>query len=221
MNGRSKEWTENWVNQKHERMYPNFHVPGYGSDYEFATTYWMASLLDPMRERFKEGVSILDYGCGGGRLFNFMTGYLKDFTYYGAEPEESREMKVAKGYFEKDPRSVFLSCEDSLKSKDAMSCDAVILGSIFTHLLEDHCEKILNNLLPVIENGGMIIFSALFKLNGKVRSPGAHGMKDCYGIVYQRNAWIEEIKKKYSFNIEEAGDFETGHGVIQQIFRMT
>jgi|GEM_PF-5771219 len=220
MNGKSKAWIEKWSRQKNPRMYPDFYVTGYGSDYEWATSYWMATLLEPLGDRFSEGVKLLDYGCGCARLFNFMTGYLKDFTYIGAEPEGGKELDVAKKYFSSDSRATFITCEEAIKSKEVMNPDAVILGSIFTHLLQDTCEKILESLLPIVNKGGIIVFTALFKPQAIAFRPGAHGFDNCYGVSFQKEGWIEELEEKFTCKIENAEMFETGHGVTHEVFRI-
>lgn len=212
------QWINKWSQKKYPRLYPDFCVHGFGTDGEPGTSYWMATLLDPMGEYFREGVTILDYGCGCARLFNFITGYLKDFKYYGAEPEGGQEIEKAELYFKDDPRAFFMTCEEAIKSKEAMSCDVVILGSIFTHLLEGKCEAILESLWPIIDNGGMIIFTAIFKQEAQAIKPGAHGFKDCYGVSYQRIGWIEDLEQKFSCEIICVNKFQTG--VLQNIFRI-
>ena len=208
MKPRSPQWINNWSQKKYQRLYPDFYVYGYGSDAEPATSYWMATLLDPMGERFCEGVKILDYGCGCARLFNFITGYLKEFRYFGAEPEGGKELKIAKAFFDDDPRALFISCESAILSKVVLSCDAVILGSIFTHLLTEKCESILESLWPIVDNGGMIIFTAMFKPEAQAIRSGAHGFKDCYGVSFQRNGWIEDLERKFSHEIPQVDTFQ-------------
>ena len=220
MKGEDGLWIEKWSKQNYPRKYPDFSVPGYGSDYESATSVWMATLLDPLGNRFVEGIKLHDYGCGCARLFNFMTGFLKDFTYIGTEPEGSQEMYLAKRFFGDDPRAIFMSCEDAVKSEEVMASNAVILGSIFTHLLQDTCEDILKSLLPVIEKNGIIVFTVLFKPKAEAHRPGAHGFANCYGVSFQKEGWIEELENKFACKIEHVDIFETGHGVTHDVFRI-
>lgn len=218
MNGKDSRWIDKWSKQKFGRLYPDFYVFGYGTNSEPGTSCWMATLLDPLGSRFCEGINLLDYGCGCARLFNFMTGYLQNFRYFGAEPEGSREIEIAKRYFRQDPRTKFMSCDEAVISEDAMNSDAVILGSIFTHLLPETCEEILKKLLPVTNKGGIIIFTALLKPQAEARGPGAHGFANCYGVSFQSEAWIGELEAKFACKIEYADDFEAG--VNHKIFRI-
>ena len=128
MESNSSQWINKWAQNKYPRLYPDFYVYGFGTDAEPGTSHWMASLLDPMGERFKEGVTILDYGCGCARLFNFITGYLKDFKYYGTEPTGSKELEKAKSFFEDDPRAIFMTCESAVMSKDVYLVMQLSLG---------------------------------------------------------------------------------------------
>ena len=211
MKSNNPQWINKWANKKCSRPYPDFYIHGYGSDSEPMTSYWMASLLNPMGDQFKEGVAILDYGCGGARLFNFIAGYLKNFNYIGAEPRGSKELKIARAFFEDDPRALFITCESAIMSKVVLSCDVVILGSIFTHLLAEKCESILKSLWPVVDNGGMIIFSAFFKPEAEATRPGAHGFEDCYSVSFQRSDWIKDLEQKFSHKILRVDKFQDHH----------
>jgi len=219
MRNKSPQWINKWKLQKYPRLYPDFNVYGFGTDAEPGTSYWMSTLLDPLEDLFKEGMTILDYGCGGARLFNFITGYLEDFRYIGAEPLDGRELGIAKSYFEKDPRALFMTCKEAIASKAVLSCDVVILGSIFTHLLQKKCEQILESLFPVVDRGGMIVFTAMFEKTARVAGKGGcHDLADCYRKSFQKEDWIEELQQKYSRKIELVDKFACG--VIQHVFRI-
>lgn len=218
MNLNSPAWTERWSKDKYQRLYPNFYVYGYGSDSEPASSCWMATLLAPMGERFREGIRVLDYGCGGGRLFNFMTGQLRSFMYYGAEPAGGKELAVAESYFKSDPRAKFMTCEEAVESEEVLSCDAVILGSIFTHLLEEKCESILRSIWPIVDGGGMIIFTAIFRPEAEAHRPGAHGFDDCYAISFMREGWIEDLERKLSRKVEEVDTYLAR--VLHRVYRI-
>lgn len=203
---------------RYERLIPGFYVYGYGTDSEPMSSHWMASLIAPLGDRFREGVRILDYGCGGGRLFNFITGHLRDFHYYGAEPAGGKELDVAQSFFGADPRATFLTCEETIATLDEIRPDAVILGSIFTHLLPETCERILDSLMPVVERGGMVVFTTFVDPELTYRGPGAHGFDDCYAIVSHSAAWLESLREKY--HVEDAGYFDCNPSLRQWVYRI-
>ena len=201
------------------RFRPDFYVLGYGTDSEPRSTDWMASLVAPMGERFRDGVRVLDYGCGGGRLFNFMTGLLADFHYYGAEPEGGKELDVARSFFGGHPKATFLTCEEAVARLDEIRPDAVILGSIFTHLMPDHCERILDSLMPVVERGGSIIFTTFVEPELSHSGPGAHGFADCYAIVRHSEEWIARLRTRYG--ARDAGYFDCNPNLRQWVFEIS
>jgi SAM-dependent methyltransferase len=206
------------LNAKYPRLIPDFYCVGCGTDAEPGTTGWMASLIRPMGERFREGVRIIDYGCGYGRLFNFITGHLRDFHYYGAEPLGGRYLDTAISYFGMDPRATFLTCEEVVKSPEILKSDAVILGSVFTHLRPVTCEYILSTLWPIVTNGGMIIFSVMMKPGISFFQPGAYGFQDCYGQSFQTKEWIRSLETKFERPIDNYGKFECEGGFVHNIF---
>lgn len=203
---------------KFQRLIPDFFVYGYGTDAEPGTTEWMISLVAPLGARLREGIRILDYGCGGGRFFNFLTGYLADFHYYGAEPAGGKELAIAKSFFEADPRATFLACEEAVARLDELQPDAVILGSVFTHLRAETCERIVESLMPVVERGGSIVFSAMFADKADYGGAGAHGFADCYGAAYQDWGWPERLEQRVGRPVKRVGKFDVAGITSHLIF---
>jgi len=58
----------------------------FGTDEEPSSSLWMASLSEAMGESFREGMAVLDYGCGAGRYAQFLRQRLKRFEYYLRSP---------------------------------------------------------------------------------------------------------------------------------------
>jgi ubiquinone/menaquinone biosynthesis C-methylase UbiE len=61
----------------------------YGADSAEASDNWFTALSNAAGQSFCEGMVMLDYGCGCGRYANWISRRIKDFTYYGLEPERA------------------------------------------------------------------------------------------------------------------------------------
>lgn len=126
---------------------------------------WYTVLVSVIANDFKNNISILDYGCGNGALAYFLTKVLDNFTYYGLEPLNSPSLlKNNKKLRQNKMVNLKFITDDNLKIAIDNTRFA-ILGSVFTHLeWKDSCD-ILDKLVPIIKNGGKIIFSCF--LNNK------------------------------------------------------
>lgn len=182
-------------------MVPNFTTTGYGADAEPVTSLWLASLSQGIGDRFREGLKVLDYGCGRGRYFNFLCKYFCDFTYYGVEMLVGRkapfteELAVAIRTFACDPRAHFAEIGSAGETEALKNADVVVLGSIFTHLTIGHSWTVLDKLLPIVYNrSGIIVFSAILAKHYNVSgAAGSYGLKDCYHTVYNTAEQYEKF----------------------------
>jgi len=177
---------------KYPVINPEFRDHGYGCDNWRLGALWLASLCEGAGDYFKEGVTIFDYGSGSGRLANFVSGHLKDFTYYGAEPQGAgkwtpskrqpalpwgqRSIEKGRELLGHDDRVQFGYTDTPFEDEAVGSADIAILGSVFTHLLPNEVRRICDKLLPIIHRGGAVVFS-VFLTNGqeqniKVKSSG-------------------------------------------------
>src|SRR5438105_3164612 len=133
-------WTEKWKQNLFTRIVEGPINGGCGCEDEPLSSLWCAALAEAMGDRYGEGMKILDYGCGYARFFNFLTGRLKDFTYYGLEAPDSatghgqRCIHFAKTSFGADRRGKFGFVGSELETEALREVDVILLGSIFTHL---------------------------------------------------------------------------------------
>jgi len=204
-----ERWITRWSRSHYPRTCPEFPVIGKGYVNEEPTnSYWMASLVDPLEDRFREGIRILDYGCGMGRLANFISGYLKEFLYLGVEPPGNTKLVTARPLFNHDPRIRFAEIGSPGEELAARQFDAAILGSVFTHLLPDTCRCILEHLLPIVEGGGIIIFSAFLDDKLTYYKSGVYGFPNCYHRAYLPYSWIDEMGQALGRAIRREGRFD-------------
>src|ERR1051325_11130442 len=168
-------WQEKWSRSSFAPVVSNFYevVSSYskirrcslfGSDQDPLSSIWMASLSEAAGDCFREGLRILDYGCGVGRYCNFLAERLDRFEYYGIEKRGSsfrhgeQSIRVANRIFRKDPRAEFGFIESTLEIEAVARVDLVLLGSIFTHVSVAEVDRILTKIAPVLDRGGRIVF---------------------------------------------------------------
>lgn len=106
--------------------------------------------------------SLIDVGCGSGRLASKLQDYLTG-EYIGTDILESL-LEFAKGKCHQNNFQFLLSHNTSLPRENC-STDFVCFFSIFTHLSHIDSYKYLNEATRVLREGGRIVFSFLeFKI---------------------------------------------------------
>ena len=165
-----------------------------------------ASFAYAMGRYFGEGVKLLDYGCGPARFCNFMSSRLKDFKYYGIEPNSEYGINCiqkAKEFYKKDRRISLGLIGDDIESESIKEADVALLCSIFTHLTIEQTESILYKLYPIIENDGIIVFSMIIGNEYEICKPGHYSIEETYGIVYNTEEQIRELTRMYDIELKD------------------
>lgn len=213
-------------------VYPTIHdgpyvVFGHGADTEPQSSLWMAYLSEAMGKHFHEGLVVLDYGCGGARYANFLSGRLQEFTYYGVEPRDTQvgyweprnAIEVAKEKLGHDPR-IHLGYVGSELEREAISnANVALLGSIFTHLKIEKSLEILDKLMPILDRGA-IVFTVIFDSKYHWDSSGAHGVEECYTAVYNTPDQYDTYFKSKNVAGRVVGWIQLGSGYRQDIYRV-
>src|SRR5258708_1881971 len=158
------KWQDKWSQTAYPPINSNPNIPAcYGTDAEPWSSVWLASLCEGLGPSFSEGIRLLDYGCGAGRLCNFISQRLRDFHYFGLEPATHfGEMGIgfANDNFGADPRVSFGSISSPLEKKAIDTATAVVLVSVFTHLAFSNFERICDRFALILLKGGVVSFSA-------------------------------------------------------------
>jgi SAM-dependent methyltransferase len=159
-----------------------------GTHIEPLASIGMSHFFYPIWDKFKNNIRVLDYGCGAGILCNYISGQLEDFSYIGLEPdtEHGRErISLAKQYFN-DSRCEFGLIEHDLSNALKQKPDVIILISVFTHMVEQDIEIILNNLIKVFEYNPNceIVFSCFLDTVQHVKEHQPNIWERFYGESY-------------------------------------
>ncbi|MEO9529066.1 class I SAM-dependent methyltransferase [Roseibium sp.] len=173
-------WTGKWQHTPFPKLIEG-RVPDVGSvgcDDEPVSSLWCACLAQAMGPHYREGMTVLDYGCGFGRFFNFLTGRLNDFRYYGLEVEGTPSkhgdacLDYAGRTFGGDPRARFGAIESALEAQAIREADVVLLGSVFSHIDRAMMDAIFRKFLPVTDAGGAVVFSVMIGDSYAATGPG-------------------------------------------------
>lgn len=175
---------------------------------------WCSVFSEALGDMFKEGMRILDYGCGRAVYFYFLSGWLEDFTYFGIEPKgaykrrhikpnDKMNLEVAREYFSRDNRATFGELDSDEEKRALSECSCVILASVFTHLRIADTYKILDKLLES-KSIQIIVFSAMISKLARVSRWGANGgLKHSHGASFNTMKQYEDYfeDKDASFKI--------------------
>ena len=181
----------------------------------------MAQWIDTL-DTYGEGMSILDYGCGAGIFFNFLSARLKNFTYKGVEPNTKfgqNRIALAKKSFGHDSRAEFGFIEKDLK-KWLHEVDSVVAISVYTHLEPAASIASIDN---VMTQGNNIEFTfSIFnrKVSHVVSSQPAYG-PGYHGMSYWTIEWVENYSNSKGFTLTHESDFKAAGGHIHNIFKLT
>lgn len=216
-------WQDTWSKEKYEPI-SHFYVSyGFGTDKEPDASVCMASFANAMGNKFKEKMVLLDYGCGSARFCNFMSKRLKDFSYYGiekpgGEKNGEKAIEYARMCFGYDKRITLGLIGDEVEKEAIEKAEVVLLLSIFTHLTVEEMNAIMDKLLPIIQRGGSIVFSAFIRDEYSVGKGGGYGFADCYSAVYFTKEQFKEMEKRLGIRIAEIDTFITPTGYKHIIF---
>lgn len=178
---------------------------------------------EAMGSYFKEGMKILDYGCGMGYFANYMNSQLKNFTYFGVEPDSSfgqRCISKDTRRNRRDGRMTFSFIGTPTEELAINESDIALLVSIFTHLDIDQTEEILSKLMPIIQRKGSIFFTMILGDEYKLGRGGRYSLSKTYSVVYNTKDQVEYLADKFNSSINLKGTWHHKHDWLHSIYEM-
>jgi predicted RNA methylase len=222
-----KHWEDYWVSTKNKPLCekPSTNVYG-GTNYEPLASIGMSCFTDAIKDKFKEGFTIVDYGCGAGILSNFISERLSDFTYYGLEPSTGwgpDRISLGRETFN-DPRVNFGLIEndyDNIIKNNKI--DAVILISVFTHLTIEDTYKVLDSLLNLFtyNQNASIVFSCFTENSPKLGGLQTNINSNYYSESYIKLEDLQSYCDNKKLNLRKHMDFIAMGGYKHEIFEIT
>lgn len=218
-----------WKNVTYPTIYEgNYIVYGHGADTEPQSSLWMAYLSEGVGEHFQEGITVLDYGCGAARYANFLSGRLKEFTYYGVEPSNTQvgywdsrnAIEVAREKLGHDPRVRLGHVGTELETEAIAKANVAVLGSVFTHIRIEQSLAILDKLSPILDRG-VIVFTAILANAYQLHNAGAHGVHECYSLVHNTVDQYQDYFESKGIVGGVVCSIKLGSGYRQEIFRLS
>ena len=188
-------------------------LESYGSAEEPLSSIWLSSLSEAMGDFFREGMKVLDYGCGAGRYCDFLGDRLKKFIYYGVEKPGStfqhgeQSIKFAKRFFWLNHHAKFGYIGSPTEAEAISNVDVVVLGSVFTHVDFEELRRILKKLEPVIKRGGIIVFSIFLSDKYNLEGPNAYGFMGCYERAWFTMEQLNGLTRENGWHMEEKEQF--------------
>jgi SAM-dependent methyltransferase len=208
---------------KYKPISDNYQSVGFGTDQEPQSSMLLTTFSKAMKSHYREGIKILDYGCGSGRYCNFLSKRINDFEYFGLEKPNSYELwgekaiKTALSHFAHDERVNFGFIDTPLEEKAIQNCNVVLLLSVFTHTSIEETHRIIEKLLPLVLKGGKIIFSMIIDDSYK-KEGNLYGHEDSFGVTYNTTDQIKEIENKFKVKVTLEDTFLANGGYTHSIY---
>lgn len=164
---------------------------------------WESLQLFTIKDCLKDGCSILDYGCGGkGTLQHTLFSHYPNSKYYGLDIDH--EGVDNKGFNENkllNEQSVYFGNINELE-KILPKVDAMVMGSVFTHLSLSKMKEVLDKTLPHYERGFQLGFTAFIGSEFSFNGENAYGNDpDTWSWTVIKFEWFEEYCKKNNLQI--------------------
>ena len=177
-----------------------------------------------MGEKFKEEMTVLDYGCGGVRYVDFISQRLKTFKYYGIEPPNGttkatiEDLKIR---CKNDSRIELGYIGEEIESKAYKESDVIVLGSIFTHLKFDKFNEICDKFVKYMKRDCSIVFSVFLSNEEHVRGKNnCYGQKDCWSQSYYIKNKIEDYATERGMSLKLKETFTSKHDKFQEVHQI-
>ena len=160
---------------------------------------WESKLLYSVKDVLKEDCIIIDYGCGGKATLRYtLKSHCPKSTYYGLDIEEYTGDNNGFNSLI-DEENVYFKNINELDNV-LPKADAMILGSVFTHLGINTIKTILDKTLSHYQRGFQLGFSAFFGEEYKCFSESPE-IKDYHWVVVLQLEWLADYCEQNGLNL--------------------
>lgn len=184
---------------------------------------WCTTLSEAMGDLFREGLKITDYGCGKGRYCNFLTGWLREFTYYGLEPKNRGGRKylgMARHLLGETRRWRFGFLGTKFEREALENSEIILLGSVFPHLAIEDFHSIMDDLLSAAPQA-TLIFSVMHATKYQLgERKGLYGNERCYEYVFYTVRQVRQYFDSHNIEAVVAGVYDMVRGFPHTIYRV-
>jgi len=183
----------------------------------FATCY-----IEPLT--ISKSMTFLDYGCGDGRLANFLSAHIKKFKYYGIEHPESTLVDLSKSSpFFNDSRCHFGLMGTDYETEALEKSKYVALCSVFTHLKIEDFYIIMEKFENIIKHkNGEVVFSAF--IEGEYRYEpisGCYDVANCHSRVFYTKKQLKDFAEKKGYILTEHESYLAQGENLHRIFKIS
>ena len=213
-----------WSKESLSPVNPSYHCGwAFGTPDEPASSIWCASLLEPLRKTgyLNSEFSALDFGCGDGRLFNFLSRRYKKFQYFGIEQDNTFGwscLRSASASFGKDSRACFAAVGSPKAAEAIDKATFVVLGSVATHLKEKELLKCLAPYQGALRRGAPLVASFFVGKAFSAFSPGIYDNPECYTAVTYTSPMVNDIARALGCGATQEEEFVAKDGHLHRIF---
>lgn len=110
-------------------------------------------IIECIAESIKEGMNVLDYGCGDGEYIRLLSNLVRDVSFTGIDISERMIERAKKNFSGKEYNFI---CSGT-GVKDDKLYDVIYTSAIMAHISDDIMIGILDNLNQHLNEGGRYI----------------------------------------------------------------
>lgn len=145
----------NWTEEKINNLWDYYSVtPPYNEIY-FSKVFG-SKIIESFGESFNKQISVLDFGCGPGYIFDHMKARGVKWQYTGVD---SSPESISTLLENNEGHEIFEGCYASTKDIIDKKFDLIIMIEVIEHLTDDVIESIFEELKPLLKSDGRIVLT--------------------------------------------------------------
>lgn len=164
---------------------------------------WESLQLFSVKDCLKDNCSILDYGCGGkGTLQYTLFNHYPNAKYYGLDIEHEDVDNLGFNECKSTNNDNIYFGNISELEHILPKVDAMVMGSVFTHLSLSKMVEVLDKTLPHYERGFQLGFTAFIGSDFVFHGSHAYGNNpDTWSWTILKFDWFKDYCDKHNLQI--------------------